>query len=201
MNWVVSGGGMGTRPHSMGGGGCMHPGVVPTFWGLHQGGSGGATRPRQGRPRCVLSPLDLAVPRGVSEVRLVAVWVGWRAPGRGDVGIVCHGNPWVVLVPLLGVGQERGRGVAVTRVGPLVLVGTATPYRWAVVAVPRAVPARQGSVRATRAVTPLVLGLRLPVGVGGPGEVHFVLRDMLAPVFLSSSSTVGFASGVLPIGV
>ena len=84
---------------------------------------------------------------------------------------------------------------AITRVGPLVPVGTAAPYRWAVVAAPRAAPARRGSVRAARAVTPLVLGLRLPVGVGGSGEVHFVLWVMLAPVLLPSSSTVGLASG------
>ena len=115
----------------------MHPGVAPTAWGLHQGGSGGVTRQCRGCPRCELSPLDLAVPRGVSEVRQVLLWVGWRAPRRGGVGIVCHGNSGVVLVPRVGVGQERGRGVAVmvtgaiTRVGPLVPVGTAAPYRWA----------------------------------------------------------------------
>ena len=111
MNWAVSGVGMGTRPHSLGGSWrYTHPGVAPTTWGLHQGGSGGATRQCRGCPRCGLSPLDLAVPRGVSEVRLVPVWVGWRAPGRGGVGIVCHGNPGVVLIPRVGVGQKRGRG-------------------------------------------------------------------------------------------
>ena len=120
---------------------------------------------------------------------------------------MCHGNPGVVLVPRVGVGQERGRGVAVmvtgaiTRVGLLIPVGTAAPYRWVVVAVPKAAPARRGSIRAARAVMPWVLGLQLPAGVGGSGEVHFVLRVMLAPVLLSSSSTVGLASGVLPIWV
>ena len=67
--------------------------------------------------------------------------------------------------------------------------------------VPRAAPARRGSVRATRAVPPLVLGFQLPVGIGSPSEVHFFFRVLLAQVLLPSSFTVGFAGGVLPIGV
>ena len=85
---------------------------------------------------------------------------------------------------------------AITRVGPLVLLCTAAPYRCAVVAVPRAALVRQGSFRAARPVKQLVLGLKLHVGVRGSGEVHFVVRVMLAPMLLFSSSTVGLASGV-----
>ena len=120
---------------------------------------------------------------------------------------MCHGNPGVVLVPREGIGQERGLGVAVvvtgaiTTGGPLVPVGTVAPYRWAVVVVPRAALARRGSVKAERALTPLVLSLWLPVEVRGSSVVHSVVWVMLAPVLLSSSSTVGLASGVLPIRV
>ena len=72
--------------------------------------------------------------------------VGWGAPrrGGGGGGIVGHGNLWVVLVPRVGIGQKRGRGVAVTRVGPPVPVGTATPYWQVVVAVPGAAPGEAG---------------------------------------------------------
>ena len=90
--------------------------------------------------------------------------------------------------------------MAVMRVGPLVPVRTATPCRGALVAVPRAAPATRGSVKTTRAVTPVVLGLRLPFEVRGSSEVHFVLRVMLAYVLPSSSSAVCFPSGVFPIG-
>ena len=145
--------------------------------------------------------LDLTVPQMVSEVRLVPVWVALGAPGRGGVGIVGHGDPGVVLVPRVGIGQERGRGVAVTGVGPLVPVGIATPYRRGLVVVPRVVLASRGCVRATRTRTTLVLGFRLPVLIGDSDEVHFFFRVMLAPVLVSWSSTVGFGSRVLPIGV
>ena len=90
---------------------------------------------------------------------------------------------------------------ALTRVGPLVPVGNATPCRRVFVSVPRAAPARRGSGRAIRAELPLVLSFRLPVGIGTPSEVHFFFRILLAPVLLPSSSTVGVADGVLPIGV
>ena len=46
-----------------------------------------------------------------------------------------------------------------------------------------------------------MLGFRLLVRIRGSGEVHFFFWVMLAPLLLSLSSTVGFASGVLPIGV
>ena len=138
INWDVSGGGMGTTPYCLGGGrgwGYMHLGAAPTIWRLGQGRVGGARRQCRGCPRCGRLPLDLAVPRGVPEVRFVQVWVGGKAPGWRGEGIVCHGNSGVVLVPRAGVGQHRGRGVvvmvtgAVTRVGLLAPQCTAAPYR------------------------------------------------------------------------
>ena len=40
-------------------------------------------RSHRGCPHCGLLPPNLAIPRGMPEVRLVPVWVGWGAPGRG----------------------------------------------------------------------------------------------------------------------
>ena len=70
-------------------------------------------RRRRVCPRCALPVPSLALPRVAPEVRLVAVWVGRGAPERGGVGVVCHGNPGVMLVPRVGVRQEGGRGVAI----------------------------------------------------------------------------------------
>ena len=108
MNWVVPGAGKGTKPHSLGGGGggwgCTHPGAGPLVGRRHRGGSGGAARRRRGCPHCAPPAPALAVPRVTSKVRLVAVRVGWGAPGWGSVGAVRHGNPGVMLVPQVWVG-------------------------------------------------------------------------------------------------
>ena len=80
-------------------------------------------RPRRGCPRCGLLFPGLAVPRVVSEVRLVVVRVGWGAPGRGGVGVVRHGDPGVVLVPRVEIRQERGRGVTIMVTGALTREG------------------------------------------------------------------------------
>ena len=144
--------------------GCTHPRVGPLAGGRHRGGNGGAARRRQGCPRCAPPALALAVPRMPTEVWLVAVRVGWGAPGRGSVSVVCHGHAGVVGVPRVRVGLEGGCSMAVmaawvfTGVQPLVAVGTATPRRQAITAMPRAAAAGRGPVRAARAVPPLVLG-------------------------------------------
>ena len=161
-------------------------------------------RLRPGCPRCVPSFPGLAVPRVVSEVRMVAVRVSSGAAGRGAVGVVRHGDP--VLVPRLGIRQERGGGVTImvtrvlTGVKPLVATGTAAPRRRAIVPIPRATSAGRGPVRSAWVVPPLMLGFWLSVGVRGCGEVHLFFRVLLALVLLPSSSTVGFAGGVLSIG-
>ena len=88
-------GGHGHQAQFSGGGGWgyMHLGVGPSVGGRCRGGSGGATRRRQGHPHFSPLVLVLAVPRMTSEVRRVAVRVSRGAPGRGGVGVVRHGNP------------------------------------------------------------------------------------------------------------
>ena len=76
----------------------MHPGVDSSTGGRHRGGSGGVTGLPSGCPRCELLSPSLAVTQVLPELRLVPVWIGEGAPGWGGVGIVCHGDPGVVLV-------------------------------------------------------------------------------------------------------
>ena len=68
MNWAVSGVGMGTKPHSLGGKlGVYAPRCRSESWGTP---SRWEWRSRE-------------VSRVIPEVRPVAVWVGWGALGRG----------------------------------------------------------------------------------------------------------------------
>ena len=58
-----------------------------------------------------------------------------------------NGDPGVLLVPRVGIRQERGRGVtimvtgALTGVRPLIAVGTVAPRRRAIVPIPKAASA------------------------------------------------------------
>ena len=185
----------------------MHPGASPLGGGRRRGWSGGAARRCLGCLRCAPPALALVVPRLPAEVRLEAVRVGWGAPGRGSVRVVGQGHAGVVGVPRVWVGLERGCSMVVVAarvcagVHPLIPVGTATPRRWAITAMSRAAAAGRGPVRAARAVPSLVLGLWFSFRLRGRREVHLLLRVTLAAVLLSSSSSMGFAGGVVSVPV
>ena len=118
-----------------------------------------------------------------------------------------HGQAGVVGVPQVWVGLEGGCSMAVVAawvfmgIHPLVAVGTATPRRWAITAMPKAAAAGRGPVRAARAVPSLVLGLWFSFRIRGRCEVHLLLRVALAAVLVLSSCSVGFAGGVVPVQV
>ena len=101
-----------------------------------------------------------------AEVRLEAVWVGWGAPGRGSVGVVGQGHAGVVGVPRVRVGLEGGCYMVVVAAGMcaglhlFIAVSTATPWRRAITAMPRAAAAGRGPVRAAWAVPSLGLWVR-----------------------------------------
>ena len=119
--------------------------------------------------------LALAVPRMPAEVRLGALRVGCGAPRRGSVRVVGQGHAGVVGVPR--VGLEGGCSMAVVAAGvftgvhPLVAVGTATPRRWAITAMPRAAAAgrdlyeRRGLYR------------RWYLGSGSPSDSEVAVRS------------------------
>ena len=83
---------------------------------------------------------------------------------------------------------------------PFIAVRAATPQRRAVAAMSRAAAAGRGPVRAASAVPSLVLGVRFSFRFRGRREVHLVFRFPLAAVLLSSSSSMGLAGGVVPVG-
>ena len=84
---------------------------------------------------------------------------------------------------------------------PFIVVRAATPQRRAVAAMATAAAAGRGPVRAAWAVPSLVLGVRFSFRFRGRREVHRFFRLPLAAVFLSSSSSMGLAGGVVPFGV
>ena len=118
-----------------------------------------------------------------------------------------QGHAGVVGVPRVRVGLEGGccMVVVAARMGaglhPFIAVSTATPWRRAISAMPRAAAAGRRPVRAARAVPSLVLGVRLSFRLRGRREVHLLLRVPLAAVLLSSSSSMGLAGGVVPVWV
>ena len=84
---------------------------------------------------------------------------------------------------------------------PFIAVRTATPWRRAIAAMPRAAAVGRGAVRAARAVPSLVLWLQFSFRVRGRREVHELIWVPLAALLLSSSSSMGLAGGVVPVGV
>ena len=157
---------MGTKPHSLGGGGGL--GVyaprcrslsrgTPSRWEWRSCETASGMSSLRPAGSCSSGPSD--------DVRSTA------SSGVGRLGgsKVRERNPGVVGVPRVQVGQEGGCSVAImaawvlTGVQPLIAVGTVTPRRRAIVPVPRATAAGRGSIRAARAVPPLVLGLRFAV--------------------------------------
>ena len=84
---------------------------------------------------------------------------------------------------------------------PFIAVRTATPWRRAITAMPRAAAAGQGPVRAARAVPSLVLWVRFSFRLRGRRAVHLLLRVPLSSLLLSSCSSMGFAGGVFSVGV
>ena len=157
----------------------MRPGAGPGHGGRRRGGSGGAETRRQGCPRCAPPCPGLPVPRTPTEVRLVAVGVGWGAPGRGSVGVVGHGHSGVVGVPRVRVGQEGGCCMVVVAAGErlwLIAVRAATPRRRAVAAMAWAAAAGRGPVRAAGAVPALIFGVWFSVRSRRCRKVHLIVR-------------------------
>ena len=119
----VGGGGIRISPHSRG----AEQGVNRPRWSSDNLGTPCrgewrrlATAPghhRCGRvhPRCWQLG-GLPVVQGMAEVRLIPVWVGGRAPRRGSVRVVRHGDPGVVVVLRYGsTGAGKDRSYRVRR--------------------------------------------------------------------------------------
>ena len=118
-----------------------------------------------------------------------------------------QGHSGVVGVPRVRVGLEGGCCMVVVAAGmfaglhPFIAVRAATSQQRAVAAMSRAAAAGRGPVRAACVVPSLVLGVRFSFRFRLRREVHLFFRLPLAAVFLSSSSSMGLAGGVVRVGV